>query len=428
MSDYLSSVLDELVPTYADEDGDWERVVADAGAATPTTTAQPWLVDTAAPSVAPRPRPGRQPAQWLTRRRLVASAVTALLAMLLVAPALGIGERLLDLIQGESLPPDVQTPAWSPDGRNILFLRRHTRGHWDVFLVDAEGGNGRVLARNAHFDTPAWSPDGRKIVYRRRPCPEPGSCVGNPELYVINVDGSGLRILARRGHAPAWSPDGRTIAFVSNFIYVMDADGKERRRVARAGGASNSLVWSPDGQRIAFLTDAGTVGVGQFCYPVWVVNADGTGERILTGSLKGPCHKSPAWSPDGRKIAFVRTQPGRGDAGALFVMNADGSGLRGLTHLVEQAGAPRWSPDGRKIVFGSEVADLPDSGGEVYVMNADGTGRRNLTRNPAHDTDPAWSPDGRKIAFVSDRDGEYEVYVMNADGSGQRKLTTRRGG
>ena len=74
-------------------------------------------------------------------------------------------------------------------------------------------------------------------------------------------------------------------------------------------------------------------------------------------------------------------------------MNADGSGLRKLTRGPAYDGNPAWSPDGRKIAFGRA--------GEIYVMNADGSGQRNLTRNPARDFAPAWSPDGRKIAFES---------------------------
>jgi TolB protein len=100
-------------------------------------------------------------------------------------------------------------------------------------------------------------------------------------------------------------------------------------------------------------------------------------------------------------------------------VKADGSRLRKLTPKVGEAYRdPAWSPDGRKIAF---VSDRTGNS-EVYVMNADGTGQRNLTRNPAFDADPTWSPDARKIAFASNRDGKYGVYVMNADGSGQRRV------
>ena len=105
----------------------------------------------------------------------------------------------------------------------------------------------------------------------------------------------------------------------------------------------------------------------------------------------------------------------------VYVVNADGSGVRNLTPKPTGAAyaAPAWSPDGRKITFAGER----DGNSEIYLMNADGSGQRSLTSDLAYDGDPAWSPDGRKITFVSNRDGRYEVYVMNADGSGQRSLT-----
>ena len=153
------------------------------------------------------------------------------------------------------------------------------------------------------------------------------------------------------------------------------------------------------------------------------MNSDGSGLRNLTSKLAaggrlgaGPA-SDPVWSPDGRMIAFVRLNTRLG----VYVVNADGSGVRNLTPKPMGAAyaAPAWSPDGRKIAFASER----DGNSEIYLMNADGSGQRNLTRNLAYDGDPAWSPDGQKITFVSNRDGRYEVYVMNADGSGQRSLT-----
>ena len=161
------------------------------------------------------------------------------------------------------------------------------------------------------------------------------------------------------------------------------------------------------------------------------MNSDGSGLRNLTAKLavgirpsQGP-GSDPAWSPDGQMIAFARLNPGpRSDFPAglgepIYVVKADGSRLRNLTPKpVGDYADPAWSPDGRKIAFVSKR----DGNSEVYVMNANGKGQRNLTRNPAFDADPAWSPDGRKIAFASNRDGNYGVYVMNADGSGQQRL------
>jgi Tol biopolymer transport system component len=161
------------------------------------------------------------------------------------------------------------------------------------------------------------------------------------------------------------------------------------------------------------------------------MNPDGTEHRRLTRGPKGR-KASLVWSPDGRKLAFLSD----GDHGDfqfdLYVMNAEGSGLRRLTRNPASDSAPAWSPSGRKIAFVSNR----DGTYEVYVMNADGSGQLALGARTvgirgalgdvvAPDDAPAWSPDGRKIAFVSNRDGTHEVYVMNADSGGQRRLMHR---
>ena len=81
--------------------------------------------------------------------------------------------------------------------------------------------------------------------------------------------------------------------------------------------------------------------------------------------------------------------------------------------------APAWSPDGKQIAFRADI----DGNGDIYVINADGTGRVNLTNNPASDWSPAWSPDGSMIAFQTNRDGNWEIYVMNSDGTQPTNLT-----
>ena len=183
---------------------------------------------------------------------------------------------------------------------------------------------------------------------------------------------------------------------------------------------------------------------------IFVVNADGSGLRNLTRSRghdrtrmwKGRAHAradwfspdGPMWSPDGRRIVFrsERDRPSASERAAcrprcqrdeIYVVDADGSGLRRLTRNWSSDDGPVWSPDGRTILFMRS--------NDVYVMNADGSGQRNLTRSViypfATDTAPTWSPDGRKILFVSNRGGNGEVYVMNADGSDERRLTELKG-
>ena len=205
----------------------------------------------------------------------------------------------------------------------------------------------------------------------------------------------------------------------------MHADGSEHRQLPKTHWAGGGLAWSPDGRKLAFFDQGGPC---PWCFILNVVNSDGSGLRNLTpklwaaGAGSGPTF-DPAWSPDGQMIAFVgrvglTAGPVTGLGEPIYVVRADGSGLRNLTPKpVGTYAAPTWSPDGRKLAF---VSDR-EGNSDVYVMNADGSGQRSLTRNPAYDADPAWSHDGR-IAFVSNRDGNYGVYVMNADGGGPRRL------
>ena len=159
---------------------------------------------------------------------------------------------------------------------------------------------------------------------------------------------------------------------------------------------------------IAFHSNRGS-GV----FEIFVMNADGTGVTQLTHTT---VHNfDPIWSPNGNQIAFGRVS-GCFCAFSVVVINADGSGEKVLT----DNGFPgAWSPDGKRIVFASDR----DGGRlQIFVMNADGTGVTQLTSGFTND-DPVWSPDGMRIAFQSTRDGHEEVYVMNADGTGLTRLT-----
>ena len=178
------------------------------------------------------------------------------------------------------------------------------------------------------------------------------------------------------------------------------------------GGA----VWSPDGRTIAFTSNRGGSS------GIYVMNPDGSGQLRLTPL---PGDVVLAWSPDWRKIAFVSDRDGNGE---VYVMNADGSGRRMLTRNALRDGSPAWSSDGRTIAFERGRRPSPKASkyhyrSEVYVMNADGSGQRRL----AFGAHPLWSPDGRQIAFFSLRDGNRELYVRNADGSGQRNLSHNPG-
>jgi Tol biopolymer transport system component len=183
------------------------------------------------------------------------------------------------------------------------------------------------------------------------------------------------------------------------------------------GGPAEAVVPGKNG-KVVF---AGFDGTG---FDIYVANAAGAGAAKLAPAQG--VDATPAWSPDGKKIAFrsQRAFPGVPPTDLktyeIHVMRADGSQVIRLTNNAFADLEPSWSPDGKRLVFFTDR----DGNQEIYVMNADGSSQANLSRNAAADTQPAWSPDGRRIAFVSGRDGDGEIFVMNANGSGVRQLTS----
>ncbi len=127
-----------------------------------------------------------------------------------------------------------------------------------------------------------------------------------------------------------------------------------------------------------------------------------------------------AWSPDGSRIAYVTDRDGNAE---IYVMNADGSGVRRLTNTAAVEGSPSWTPDGNRIVFASNAARTGTGTFHIWIMDADGSNARQLTDGPFSDFQPAVSPDGRTIAFATDRDHDYNIYLMDLDGSNQRQFT-----
>jgi len=156
-------------------------------------------------------------------------------------------------------------------------------------------------------------------------------------------------------------------------------------------------------------------------YEIYLINADGSGLTQLTNNT-GVDDRQPAWSADGRRIAWESTQGGSDND--IWVMDADGSNQIPLTvNGVEDTG-PKWSPDGSKIVYASTI-DGPDL--DVFVMNDDGTGTVQLTFNTIFDCCPAFSPDGLTIAYQPQPSGSYDIWKMNADGTGQTPLAATPG-
>jgi Tol biopolymer transport system component len=196
---------------------------------------------------------------------------------------------------------------------------------------------------------------------------------------------------------------------------------QEPVRPQAASRPSFQLGWEGGlGSKIAFSRLKETPESDEFLEAeIWVMNADGTEPRRLTHNTTFDL--GAEWSPNGQKIAFHGAQfvGGVGVSLSIFLINADGSGQTELTGTCGQF--PSWSPDGKTIAFNT-VAGCPVPG-EIFVINADGSGLTNLTNHPAGDARAAWSPNGRQIAFNSNRDGDGEIWVMNANGSDPVQLT-----
>jgi Tol biopolymer transport system component len=219
-------------------------------------------------------------------------------------------------------------------------------------------------------------------------------------------------------------------------ICLMNADGSEQRRVT-SRLATTDPAWSPDGRRIAFTRNEDVGESTTFTDDdVFVMDADASDVRQLTPEVDGQMSGQPSWSPDGEHIVFMRGQsvhsavPSR--FGALFVMRADRSDVRRLTSGPDSA--PAWSPDGREIAFshGENLSSFARANEDIYVVDRGGGEPRRLTRTTRFfETTPAWSPDGSRIVFARSTfqtqfDGKEALYVMSRNGGEERLLLVHR--
>jgi tol-pal system beta propeller repeat protein TolB len=258
----------------------------------------------------------------------------------------------------------------------------------DIFLTNPDGTNLTRLTVGKLASFPAWSPDGTRIAYQAM------QSDGSYDILVIGVDGSGERRLTSDpldDVLPQWSPDGSQIVFVratsdhsETRIWVMNADGTgERRLLDRQGWMP---AWSPDGNRIGFSGSD-----EDLTEQIFMVNVDGTDLVQLT-SARGAFSDGPRWSPDGKQILFTSSRDGGID---VFTMRADGSDQVNLTFSRPSSWNqnPSWSPDGQFIVFMSTRQDSSPGGSQgIYVMHADGSAVTRVAPAIGFDDTPAWRP------------------------------------
>lgn len=295
---------------------------------------------------------------------------------------------------------------WSPDGRQMAFLRAPRasnliRATFSLFVINANGGGGRRLASCSQPNdcvggSLAWSPDGSRILFSR-------FSLG---IYIVTLGTGNVHRITNCGAnycgdlSPSWSPDGSRILFsrapgcrggCPSSPYVMNTDGSGMKRLSFDRGAGTAL-WSPGGRTIAFSANG-----------IYAVDPNGSHLRLL---VPGPPNRAnrlqtvAGWSPDGKHILYVSNPWMMGPRGprpqstALWVMQANGTGQRRLYRAGKGfLGSATWSPDGQFIAFSVEVdrgdgrVDASRSG--LFVMTADG---RHPHRLAAGGYEPAWQP------------------------------------
>jgi TolB protein len=249
---------------------------------------------------------------------------------------------------------------------------------------------------------------------------------GNGEIYLLTPE-SEVNITNNPAEDanPSLSPDGSKILFSSGLdgtfhIYIVNVDGSGLAKLTDDPADDLSPRWSPDGKRIAF-SRAGAL---------YVMDSDGSNVRQVTEpkpeATAPPCETGAflgGWSSDGERLAFYTSSLTR-NQGEICTVNVDGSDLRVV--VSEPPGwhvEPAWSPDGEWIVYRS----IRDDNHEIYIVHPDGTSDTRLTNSPAMDIEPAWSPDGEWIVFSSSRTGNFDLYIMRPDGSDVARITNSAG-
>jgi TolB protein len=274
-----------------------------------------------------------------------------------------------------------------------------------------------------------------------------------PRLWVVNPDGTGERKFEHMKRSedlqPDWSPDGTKIAFTRCGrarceLWTVKYDGTASRRVGPDCLRKTNCVdrsspsWSPDSKRIAFGQASDIQDQRPKDPEIYVMNADGSGVRRITdmSSTEKPYSTDrfwPIWSPDGKRLVFEVQHFENADPPnrrAFFIIGADGTGLRQLTPWTLNAGGrPDWSPNGKLILFRT-ISPTNRHHGNLHTINPDGAGLKKLTNYPAPKAvlNGSFSPDGKWIAFSRFTNGPYPaVYIMRLDGTGLRRVTSSVG-
>ena len=317
---------------------------------------------------------------------------------------------------------------WSPDGKYLGVADKPSPDQpFAIYLIEAANGRKHQLTsppRGFIGDhSPAFSPDGKSLSFVRAPSS------GVTDLYVTSISGGEPRRLTSDNRviiSQTWTPDSREIIFSSNrtggfYLWTVPAGrplgSSKPRRLAAIGENASDVSFSRISRRLAYsqsFTDTN----------IWQITL------TASGKVQGPAKKlisstqwdsSAQYSPDGKRIAF---RSNRGGFQEIWVSDADGRNAAQLTNFAGPlTGTPRWSPDGEWIAFDSRPQGQP----EIFVMSSRGGTPRLVASSSSEDVVPSWSRDGQWIYFGSNRGGDWQVWkVPSSDGAAVQ--VTKKGG
>jgi len=323
----------------------------------------------------------------------------------------GDGLWVIDLSSGQATKPVEDTRvlsavAWSPDGGEIAYGVVDQEGEASgIYVVDVASGTTRRLIGSRYVTDVVWLPDGSGVLGRRIGC---YGCTPGPPSLVLAPAAGGPEQVILAGAEFGLSPDARSVVFAKDGLQVSSLLGDQPRTLLPADPdwLYAYFNWSPDGRQVAFIRFHAQ-GVRQF-----EVNIDGTDlTRLPNLAWQDIPHVKclTQWdrcripSPDGAKVLALDVFPPR-------IENPQTGEATTLAPPFPAGVA--WSPDSKRLAFSSYYENFYPS---MYLMNADGTGLKQLTNEPASGSAPAFSPDGRLLAFLRRVQGEEQLVVVDPD-------------
>ncbi|HTY05773.1 MAG TPA: hypothetical protein VMC86_04585 [Gemmatimonadales bacterium] len=303
-------------------------------------------------------------------------------------------------------------------------------------LAERHLAHPRQLTHGGQNAEAYYSHDGSRLIFQHTPPPDTAGC---DQEFIVNVDGSGLhRVSDGLGRTTCgWFFAGDTRVFYSSTeaqgpacpprpdyshgyvwalydydIYASDPDGSHKVRLTANKGYDAEGTLSPDGKTIVFTSQR------EGDLDIYTMNVDGTGVRRLTNTLG--YDGGPTFSPDGKLIVYRAYHPSTTADSAeyrallaqgvvrptkmdLWVMNADGSNQRQVTHLAGASFAPAFFPDSKRIIFSSNFPDPTSEHFDLYAVNLDGSDLEAITTDHSFNAFPMFSPDGRHLVWASNR-------------------------